>query len=491
MDSRHLLGEIQEHLDAVIAQETPLARGLWNHFIDLHPADIADFFTDIDWGNAQKLFNNLPKRLKMEVFEEFSDSAKVRSLELMSEQEKADALNALPIDELTDLFDHMSDQELKVYLSLLHKKAREQVLSLMQFDPESAGGIMDAEVMVFMEDFTVEKAIQVLQRLQPNRDIYQQIYITDRDHRLVGFIKLEDLVLRPPQTRIQTFMRAPELVAQAAEDRESIAKKMVHYGLMTVPVVGKDNHFLGVISNETLVDVLVEEASEDVQKMSALAPMKYPYFETSFLRLLFERGYILVALLLAQSFSTTIMRSYQDTLGYGMLLYFTTMLISTGGNTSSQTSALVIQGLITGELHQLNIFRFLRREFLMACMLAIILGGVAFIRAFACGVTLHESVAISISLSGIVLASVILGSLIPLILKRLNIDPAFSAGPFFGDPHGHFGHLNLLLRGALDFVLSRLEQFLKKLLSKSLLFIDIFQFEICFFLTIKPSISTI
>lgn len=430
MDSRHLLHEIQDHLDSVIAQDTPLARGLWQHFIDLHPADIADFLSDIDQESAHQLFENLPRRLQVEVFEEFSDGMKVQSLEFMSEQQKVDTLNALPVDDLTDLFDHMSDDELKIYIGLLHKNAREKVLSLMQFDPESAGGIMDTEVIVLMQDFTVEKAIQVLQRLQPNRDIYQQLYITDREHRLVGLIKLEDLVLRQPQTRIQSFMRPNELVARAGEDRETVAKKMVHYKLMTVPVVGENNQFLGVITNETLVDVLVEEASEDVQKMSALAPMKYPYFETSFFRLLFERGYILVALLLAQSFSTTIMRSYQDTLGYGMLLYFTTMLISTGGNTSSQTSALVIQGLITGELHAMNVFRFLRREMLMASLLAVILATVAFGRSYLSAASLAESFAISISLGVIVIVSVMLGSLIPLILKRLNIDPAFSAGPF-------------------------------------------------------------
>ena len=321
-------------------------------------------------------------------------------------------------------------KNLKVYLALLNKIARESVLSLLQFDPESAGGIMDTEVLVFMQDFTVQKSIQLLQRLQPNRDIYQHIYITDKDHHLVGYIKLEDLVLQNAQARIQTFMRQNELVAQANEDRESVAKKMIHYGLMTVPVVGENNLFLGAITNETLVDVLVEEASEDVQKISALAPMKYPYFEMSFFRLLFERGYILIVLLLAQSFSTTIMKSYHTTLGCGTLLYFTTMLISTGGNTSSQTSALVIQGLITGELHAMNIFKFLRRELLISGMLAIILGAVAFIRAYISSATIIESAVISVSLAAIVMISTMLGSIIPLILKRFNIDPAFSAGPF-------------------------------------------------------------
>ncbi len=430
MDGQRLLREIQDHLDAVIAQDAEFAKGLWHNFIQLHPADIADFLSDIDREKAQTLFLKLPKKLQLEVFQEFSDVMKVHSLSIMNEQERADALNTLPADELTDLFDLFSDEELKVYLVLLNKKAREKVLSLLKFDPESAGGIMDAEVLVLMQDFTVEKSIQVLQRLQPNRDIYQQIYITDKDHHLVGHIKLEDLVLQNAQARIASFMRPNEYVAQTNEDRESVAKKMVHYGLMTVPVVGDNNHFLGVITNETLVDVLVEEASEDVQKMSALAPMKYPYFETSFLRLLFERGYILIALLLAQSFSTTIMRTFHDTLGCGMLLYFTTMLISTGGNTSSQTSALVIQGLITGELHSMNIFRFLRREFLMSGMLALLLGAVAFVRAYISSASIAESFAISVSLGAIVMVSVMLGGLIPLILKRFNIDPAFSAGPF-------------------------------------------------------------
>jgi magnesium transporter len=161
-----------------------------------------------------------------------------------------------------------------------------------------------------------------------------------------------------------------------------------------------------------------------------LAPMKYPYFETSFFRLLIERSYILIALLLAQSFSTSILKSFHATLSCGTLLYFATMLISTGGNTSSQTSALVIQGLITGELHRSNIFRFLRRELLMAMILAIILGAIAFIRALVSNASMIESLVISVSLGAIVMVSVLLGSLIPLLLKRMNIDPAFSAGPF-------------------------------------------------------------
>ncbi len=452
MDGQRLLHEIKDHLDAVIAQDSAYTKGLWENFLHLHPADIADFFTDIDWDQFQELYLKLPKSLQLEVFKEFSDVMKVNSLSFMSETDRAEALNMLPVEQLTDLFDLFSDEELKVYLGLLNKMAREKVLSLLKFDPESAGGIMDAEVLVFIQDFTVEKSIQLLQRIQPNRDIYQQIYITDKDHRLVGYIKLEDLVLQSPQTRISSFMRSVEFVAQADEDRETIAKKMVHYKLMTIPVVGENNHFLGVIPSETLVDVLVEEASEDVQKMSALAPMKYPYFETSFFRLFLSAGIFLLRFCWPNHFLPPSMKSYHATLSIGSLLYFTTMLISTGGNTSSQTSALVIQGLITGELHAMNIHKFLRRELVISGFLAVILGAIAFIRAYLSSATIIESFVISVSLGAIVMVSVMLGAMIPLILKKLNIDPAFSAGPFLATLMDILGILIYCYIGKVDFV---------------------------------------
>jgi magnesium transporter len=429
MNDRHILDEIKDNLETVILQDSVLGQSLWKEFLAVHPADIAQFFSDLDKDFVHKLFDKLPKELKLAVFEELSDVMKVQLLATMPEHDLVDALNILTADELTDLFDLFSDEELKKYLDLLHKKAREEVISLLKFHPESAGGIMDIQVLTFMDDFTVEKSINILQRLRPRRDIHQQIYVTDRHHRLVGHIQLEDLVMHPSTVRISSFLRKNELVALANEDREVIAQRMVHYGLMTVPVVGDDNYFLGVISSETLVDVIVEEATEDVQKMAALTPMKYPYFETPFWRLLYERSYILIALLLAESFSNTILQAYETTLGL-VLMSFIPMLISAGGNTSSQTSAMVIQGMAAGDIHQANMFKFLRRELLMAFMLAAILGVTSFIRVYYTAGTWVHSLVVSLTLATIVMASVTLGSCIPLLLKRFNIDPAFSAGPF-------------------------------------------------------------
>lgn len=432
METEKILAHVKENVDAVIQRTSPLGIDLMHSLESLHPADIADFLVEsLDRKSAKKLFVAISKPLRMEIFHELSDSMKVQFLVVLSGTEKVEALNYLPSDELTDLFDHFSDEELKIYLNLLHKKAREQVLLLLQFDPQSAGGVMTTDVITLRADFTVNKSISLLQRLSPSGDIHQQIYIVDKLNVLIGYIHLADLVLQKPQERIADFMHQNELVANVKQDQETIAKKMVHYGLMTIPVVDDNNSFLGIITNDTLVDVLIEEASEDVQKMAALAPLKDSYFETPFLQIATARGSILFILLVAGSVSTFILAKFESVfLLLPILSQLTPMLTSTGGNTSNQTSAIVIQGLASGEIDTGNALRFMRREMLMALLLGIMLGVTAFLRVYITAGTLIPSLIAGSTVCGIVITSVILGGFIPLLLKHLNIDPAFSAGPF-------------------------------------------------------------
>ncbi|MCK5632129.1 magnesium transporter, partial [bacterium] len=309
MKDKNIFGTIRDNIQEVLQRKTSFAKSLWLELVDQHPVDIAEFITNIDRLSMQKVFLKLPKELKFDVFEELSDTLKAYCLSFLTELDQVDVLHALSIDDLTDLFDYLSDEELKRYLNLLHKRSREKVLSLLKFDPDSAGGIMDIEVLALMENYTVEKSIKILQRLRPDQEVYHQIYVTNKNQQLAGHINLEDLVLQTPKTRLSEFLRKNQLVAQAYEDQESIAKRMVHYNLTTVPVVGADNHFLGVIPSETLMDVLVEEASEDVQKMAALAPMKRTYLEMPVYKILISRGSILVVLLLAESVTGSIIHS--------------------------------------------------------------------------------------------------------------------------------------------------------------------------------------
>jgi len=425
-----LLDEIKNNIEAVVARRSALGQSLWQEFIRLHPADIAKLLGTLSEENFKKLFASLPQEINCKVFKEFNEPMQRLALSFLNDTGRVDALSCLTADELTDLFEGLSDKDLKEYLDLLHKKDREKVLSLLKFPPESAGGIMDTEVFALTEDFTVHKSIQLIQRLQLRKELHHQIYIIDGKKRLVGNIRLEDLVLQKPQARIRAFMRPNELVAYAEEDQEIVAQKMVHYNVTTVPVVGKDNYFLGIIPSTTLVDIIEEEASEDVYKMAALEPVKGgTYFDLSFWRIIYQRSYILIVLLLAQSLSSAIIELHEALLA-GFLVRFITMLVSTGGNASSQTSTLIIQGMASGEINKDNMHRFLKREVAVAVVMACILGITAFGRVYVTSHNIVGSFAVSLSLAAIVVVSVIVGSTFPLVLKHLKIDPAYSAGPF-------------------------------------------------------------
>ena len=220
------------------------------------------------------------------------------------------------------------------------------------------------------------------------------------------------------------------------EDQKTVSSLMIHYKLMTVPVVDRENIFLGIISSDTLVDIIEQEAADDVDRISALAPIRHAYFDTSFKKLLYQRSSILVVLFLVQIVSSIIMIHFNDLLS-GFLIFFVSMIQSTGGNTSSQSSALAIQGISSGEINDTNYRRFLAREVFMAGIIGTLLAVVSFIRihVFRIGLLHHRghfvaNLAVSVSLGLIVVVSMLLGSLIPVILRKFKLDPALSAGPF-------------------------------------------------------------
>lgn len=428
MQNKMLIDEIIKNIHEVIDQTNSRGVGLWRDFLAMHPADSAQLCTNVSDEDFRQLFLRLSAIKQLDVFRELPDTYKERALGFLSDSQKAYLLSNIPIDDLTDLFDELSDEELKKSLSVLHKKARQKVLSLLKFPPDSAGGIMTIDVVTLIQDIKVSQAISLLQRLKPNAGLHRQIYVTNKENKLVGYINLEDLVIQSPHRRLQEILRQVSYSAGVQEDQEEIAKNMVHYHLMTVPVIDEFDNLLGVIPEDTLIDIIKEEATEDVQRMSG-APLTTSYFEMSFFQLLYQRGLILALLLVLESLTSIIVGRYEAVLTQFLVMFFA-MLVSTGGNTSGQTSAIAIQGMSSGDINSSNLSRFLRREFLIGLLLAIVLSIVAFIRVYFVHRDLIGSVVVSISLGLIVLLSVLLGASFPILLKKLGVDPAFSAGPF-------------------------------------------------------------
>lgn len=428
MERQKLFLELIDQIDDVVERKTVLGKTLRVQLELLHPADIAAFLGMVNDDESRRLFLSFSPELQLEVFKELSDAKKAAYISFLEDRELRYILMHLSVDELTDFFDHLTDEQLERYLHLLQKKERDQVISVLQLAPDSIGRHMDVDILTLISDFTVEKSIQLLQRIQPDQELHRRIFVTSREGILEGHILLEDLVLKKPDTRLASILRPNEFVGRVDEDREAIARMMVHYNVMTAPIVDENGKFLGLVPGDELVDIIEEESSEDIYRMATMSPIKESYFDTSFLKLLWQRSSILIILLFAQTLSTTI-AAYYELVMAGFLWRFTTMLISTGGNTSSQTSALAIQGLATGEIEGQNLWRFIRREFFMSLAIGTVLAVFSFLRIYIWHTDHLKAVAVSTALFAIVVISMILGSCIPLLLRRFKIDPAHSAGP--------------------------------------------------------------
>lgn len=428
---KNVLSQIENNIDAVVRGETQLGRDLWRLLLEQHHADIAILIVALDQKDQQEVFKKLPQPLAVNVFKKIPENIQATILTQLDDESAELILNAMPIDELTDLFDYLSDDDLEKYFKLVQQKRRRQIVSLMNFDPRSAGGRMNTNVLTLQKDFTVKRSVEILQRIGHYKMVTQRLYITNKEHVLVGYITLDQLVLSKPDVLLASIMKEPELVVYVDEDQEDVANQMHHYGLLVTPIVDKRNHFLGVITADDVFEIIKQEGSEDVYRMFGLVPVEYSYFAIPFWQLIWQRGKWLCGLFIFQSFSSFILASYSSMLDqYTIISVFLTMLIGTGGNAGNQSATLVIRGLTTKEMSRSNAWKVLLREFNVSIVIASALVVVCFARVLFTYHDLLSACAISLSLFLIVIASIFSGALIPLILDRLNIDPAHSAAPF-------------------------------------------------------------
>ena len=434
MHKKHLssLLTITPYINEVCTRSTPGGAKGWQLITQSHPSDIADLIEALGIRAQKKLVKKFSLPLLAKTFEQLTHLTQVDIIKMLPDDTAADVLKHMHADEVVDVFEHLDDDSVKHYLKLLQKKQRSQILSLLTFDPKSAGGIMTSDVLTLHSDMTVKKSIGLLQRARPNEvEIRYRVYVADNDNRLVGHITLDTLVTNKPETPLSKLIKKNEVVISAHEDQEEAVHKMAHYDVSSVPVVDDDGHFLGVIMSTDAFEVIEEEASEDVYKMSGVGHVEHTYFETPLFQMFYERGKWLVPLLLFQSVSGQIMSRFDGMLAeHVVIAFFLTMLIGTGGNAGNQSATLVIRGLATGEINRQQGLLVLMREFAIGLMIAASLALISWGRVMVTNGNTVIATAISLSLFLIVLASMVLATLIPLALERLGIDPAHSAAPF-------------------------------------------------------------
>jgi magnesium transporter len=278
---------------------------------------------------------------------------------------------------------------------------------------------------------TAQEALDKIRYIGINKETIYYSYVVDSQDTLIGIVSLRQILLAAPDTPIGEFMKTTLVSASTHDDQEEVARLLTKYDLSAIPVTDSEHKLVGIITVDDVVDVIHEEATEDFHKMAGIEAPEDPYFNTGFFQLGRKRALWLVILLVTSYLSSIVLKNYSDILQIIIpLAFFIPMLTGTCGNTGMQSATLIIRGLATGEIELGDVMKIIGREILMGVFLGVILGFFAFIRALFLDVDPFVGVTVGLSVLISVIASNVIGSMLPLVLKRLRIDPAISAGPF-------------------------------------------------------------
>jgi magnesium transporter len=398
---------------------------------DYLAADIVVIIDHLDISDQVIVFRLLSKESAAEVFSLLERDAQEKLLANFGENRVKEIFEEMDPDDLTELFDELPDKIVRQLVRLLPPAERSMINRLMGYPDDSAGRLMTPEFIKLRQYITAEEAIEKIRRIGLDKETIYYSYVIDDKGMLIGTVSLKDLLLAPPGTRIEEIMTTNYVYAYTDDDQEVVANLLEKYDLIALPVVDHDRRLVGIITIDDIVDVITEEATEDMHKMAGMEAPEEPYFNTGFLTLGRKRALWLVVLLVLSYLSSVVLKHYSDVLQILVpLAFFIPMLTGTCGNTGMQSATLIIRGLATGEVEITDYFKVILREILMGIFLGVILGIFSFVRARFVDVNPFIGIAVGTAVFISVAVANLIGAVLPLILKKLKIDPAVSAGPF-------------------------------------------------------------
>ena len=398
---------------------------------DMLTYDIMETSRPLETGEQVILFRLLGKDTAAEVFSLLEREEQENLLRQFGTDEIKQIIEGMDPDDRTELFDELPDEMVKQLIRLLSPEERKIANRLLNYPEDSAGRLMTPEFIELRKDLTAEKAIKRIQKIGLDKETIYYSYITDEKGLLIGIVSLKDLLLAPPDKPIEEFMETSFVSVNTFDDQEDVAKVLSQYDLNALPVKDKADKLVGIITVDDVVDVIQEEAEEDFHKMAGIEAPEDPYFSTRFFTLGRKRALWLVILLVTSYLSSVVLKHYSQILQIVIpLAFFIPMLTGTCGNTGMQSATLIIRGLATGDIQLRDFFKVFSREILMGGFLGVILGVFSFVRAHFIDVNPFIGIAVGIAVFTSVIVANVIGTILPILLKKLKIDPAISAGPF-------------------------------------------------------------
>lgn len=403
--------------------------------ITMKPFDIAAVFENLQDEKMPILFRILPKELAAETFVEMDDETQEFLIYGFSDSELKEVVDELFVDDAVDLIEEMPANVVKRILRQADKDMRKQINELLKYPEDSAGSIMTTEFIVLRPDMTAEMAIKRIRRTGVDKETIYTCYVTDANNKLIGITTVKDLLLAEDDELVKSIMEENVISVTTLADQEQVAQMFSNYNFLALPVVDNENRLVGIVTIDDAIDVIQEEATEDIEKMAAVLPSDKPYMKTSVFGLYKKRAPWLLILMLSATFTSAIISSFEAVLANVLVLSsFIPMITGSGGNAGSQASVSVIRALSLGEIHFKSIFLVLWKEFRVSILCGITLAAANFVKLLLFDLNGQENafmiaLVISLTLVGTIIMAKLVGSSLPLLASKVGFDPAVMANP--------------------------------------------------------------
>ncbi len=403
--------------------------------LDMEPADIAQFMeNNLEEKEQIMFFRLLPKELASDVFIETETDTQEALIKTFTDKELKAVIDDMFLDDTVDIIEEMPANVVKRILKNSDPENRKQINELLEYPDDSAGSLMTPEFISLSASMTVERAFDKIRQTGLNKETIYTCYVTNRKKILVGVVTVKDLLLANKEDIIENIMDANPITVETLEDKEQVAQKFSKYDFIALPVIDKEGCLVGIITVDDAVDVIQEEATEDIQKMAAILPSEKPYLKQSVWSIWMGRIPWLVLLLVTSTFTSMILVGYESRLS-PVLYAFVPMLMGTAGNAGGQSSVTVIRAIAVGDVEFRDIFRVIWKELRAGFFLGLTIAIICFAkiwfldRLYNPDITILETALISAVCFISLLMAKLVGCILPLIAKKCRLDPAVVASP--------------------------------------------------------------
>lgn len=396
----------------------------------MHAADIAEFFRDIDPPDRLLVFRLLSKEQSVDVYTYLSPAQRRHLLATGDEEEIRAILQELAFDDRIDALEEMPAGAITKMLAHAPARERELINAFLNYPEDCAGSLMTIEQVELKGEWTVKEALENIRNTAADKETIYTCYVLDDSRKLEGFVSLRELVIADEDRLVSEMMERGVISVEAHEDQEKVAAMFQKYGYLALPVVDKEDRLLGIITVDDIMDVMEDEATEDFHKMAAMEPVEGDYMETSAWALAKSRIPWLLILMISATFTGGIINHYQWIISdFIILTTFIPMITDTGGNTGSQASTVVIRGIATGEIALQDLFHVMIKEATVGVIAGVVLAVVNFLRLILIvKAGFLVSLLVSLTIVITVILSKLLGACLPILMKRIGVDPALVAG---------------------------------------------------------------